>query len=176
MEERELEGRFLEGYASAVLAWQGVEAGLFMIFSSLVDARPVDDETYVVSRLTIDVYYAVVNLNIRLGMTSAAAQVVLEKDEKLLERWKQLSSRVNKKAARRNELAHMSMVPVLGAERGREYQMVWPIWHPKRTENNGIDLKQLKEITGSFVELRNELHELQSDLVVVRARRRKKAL
>ena len=57
-------------------------------------------------------FHSVINFNVRLGMTNAAAHVTLAGDP-LLPIWNPLYNRAGRQAKRRSELAHFAVVYVV---------------------------------------------------------------
>ena len=90
---------FLKALATALLAWQGVESNLFLIFNFLV-AHPIP-------AVLSAVYHSVLSINTHRQMVDAAAAVVLNKQ--YFDEWKKLSSKIKEQTKYRNHLAHFGL-------------------------------------------------------------------
>ncbi len=143
---------FLKALATALLAWQGVESNLFLIFNFLVGPHP---NPAVLS----SVYHSVVNINTRRVMVDAAAAVVL-KDKPYLKEWEQLSDRISRKAAIRNKLAHFGLVFHNDTE-GKTKALLKPSIFDVRDKIKGseYDIKQIIEWNRSFNSLVADLSD-----------------
>jgi hypothetical protein len=97
MDLPERERLFFEAVGRAFGQWQHVEMQLFRVYARLV--RP--DNAEVASAA----FHSVINFNVRLGMTNAAAHVALAGGSALA-LWNPLYNRAGRQAKRRNELAH----------------------------------------------------------------------
>jgi hypothetical protein len=62
--------------------------------------------TYIASAI----FHSVINFNIKLAMTDAAAQIALRHESALLAEWNNLQNQMGKRAKRRNELVHFMLM------------------------------------------------------------------
>lgn len=143
---------FLETFAKAVLHWGYVEMQLFLIFSVLVGARN--------SEVASAVYHSVVNFRTRLTMIDSAAEVALQGNS-LLEEWKRLSSTTNKRAQKRNSLAHLMVAGNLKNASSVELCLRPSIFDVRKAQAKEYDLKQIREFRDSFQDLVQKLDTFQ---------------
>ena len=84
----------------AITQWQYVELELTQLFSILVNAKP--------SGVASAVFSSVLNFNTKLKMVEAAAFVTL-RDTPLFKECEEIQTRLEKKARKRNQIAHFML-------------------------------------------------------------------
>ena len=92
--------RFMSIFGSTFLAWQAIENRLFHVYMISIGAKPDSPAGAA--------YWAVVSFKTRLLMLDASLAIGL-KSHALKSDWDKLSAAINKRAERRNELAHFSL-------------------------------------------------------------------
>ncbi|HWA12882.1 MAG TPA: hypothetical protein VHA15_07305 [Burkholderiales bacterium] len=138
---------FLEVLAMAITGWQFIELNLLLIYCYLINNRD--------GRATAAAFQSVVNFNIRLNMTDAAAQVALE-NHKLLPEWNHLHSKLGKRSKKRNDLVHFMALPKDFSD-DPEMILRSSIFDVGNAEPREYDKKQLMEINTSFLNLKEEM-------------------
>lgn len=148
---------FLNSLASALLAWQGVENNLFLIFNFLVGPHK---NPAVLSAI----YHSVVNIEPRRKMVNAAAAIVL-KDHPFLKEWDKLSEQIRKKSGSRNNLAHFGLVSHTGVD-GKTTALLKPsIFNVKANPNAEYNVKHIDEWHTEFNHLSAELSAFLGKLI-----------
>ncbi|MBI3479947.1 MAG: hypothetical protein HY016_06270 [Nitrosomonadales bacterium] len=154
---------FLKALASALLAWQGVEHNLFLIFNILAGPHKTP-------AVLSAIYYTSVTLKPQLAMVDAVANVVLDNNP-YLEEWKKLSKNISEKAEKRNCLAHFGLV--MHSSKGKTIALLKPsIFNVKAKHDRDYDIKSIDAWRESFISLASEismfLDNLPSKLNAVR--------
>jgi hypothetical protein len=148
------ERQFFEAYGRAMLSWQSVELELFSIFHCIIRAQD--------HRVASAAYHAVTNLNTRLQIITESLKVALP-DTSLQQEWTKLRQQIEKRAAKRNLLAHYTlggqvseedMTATMRLERSR--------YDAREKPRQQIDLKQLAEYERLFYDLRTVIRTFSS--------------
>lgn len=149
---------FTDIFANTFLSWQDVEARLFLIFHALVPTK--DNGT-----LASVAFHAVMNLDARLAMISAVAQVQLEKKHKTLyEKWGDLVEDTRKEARKRNRLAHFSLQRHTSKNRGKSGLRLRPSIYDARPSNADYGMNELRRFKTAFQKLAGELEAFKDEV------------
>ena len=160
MDFPEQERAFFEAVGRAFGLWQHVEMQLFRIYARLI--RPENAE------VASAAFHSVVNFNTRLGMTNAAAHIVLTGSAALAV-WNPLHNRAGRQAKRRNELAHFAVVygvnPPTSAGFGPFLQpSVFDVTERETAKQKRIDANRIKDAGDSFTRLADDLRAFADGL------------
>lgn len=138
--------KFAVVHSTALVYWSHVEARLFIIFGRLLRSR---------SRKAMSaVYHSVINVKTRLEMIDAAAKVTMH-DAALLSDWGRLLDRIRERSSRRNDLAHFMLVQ---SRDGTPTTVLRSsIFDSRAGKEREYSIKQIKEISDSFVALKDDL-------------------
>jgi hypothetical protein len=148
------ERQFFEAYGRAMLSWQSVEFELYSIFRSIIRAQN--------HRVASAAYHAITNLNARLEIITESLKVALP-DTSLHQEWAKLRKKIEKRAAKRNLLAHYtlgghvskeSMTATMRLERSR--------YDARDKDRQQIDLTQLAEYERLFRDLTTVIRTFSS--------------
>jgi hypothetical protein len=129
--------------------WSWVEVNLAILLAGLLGGQR--------SGLIGPAFHAVINFKDKLRMVDEVAKRTLS--GKRLARWETLSSRVDKKAKKRNEIAHASIV-LHGGTAPLEARLhpYWTITAGKpASKGTGLTVVQLEQRAESFTELSVEI-------------------
>ncbi len=152
------EQEFMDTFARTFLAWQNVEAQLFLLFNTLVRTQD--------HNLTSAVFHSVVSLEVRLAMVSAAIQIALARKSALLKKWETVKNKIENRYRNRNTLAHFSLSGHTSG-RGKFSLRLRPSIFNVRASKQDYDCRQLKEFGITFTQLATDLRAFTDDLLRV---------
>jgi hypothetical protein len=136
--------QFLEAYGQAMLSWQAVEFRLVLLFLTIIRAH----DQYVASA----VYHAVTNANTRIEMITEALKVALP-DASLRQEWTKLRKKIGQHTAKRNLLAHYSVIEHFPQHGPATLRLARSIFDTRDKEHQEIDLRKLAEYEPLFRQL-----------------------
>jgi hypothetical protein len=150
--------RFQYAIANALMQWQFIERNIFRIFIESVDCRST---TYVAAA-----YHATINFNLKLRMTNEVLELRLMGDP-LLEEWKTLKSRLEKRAKSRNELVHWfhESRPINShGETIHTWRLTPNFYDPRPTKRPLLSEKDIERIRIQFLRLGGDLDEFRAKM------------
>lgn len=156
---------------SSLARWNDIEGSLAFLFALTLRA----DASY-----SMTAYHAVVSFEARLAMVNAVAKRRLKEHGDLLARWTSLSSRLTKKAKKRAEIAHCTVMRFqIRTDPGAWIVEALPFWsvsklmtgfthRPNKTpvgpKGVALSLGDLKSRSESFKVLSDEVGALERDV------------
>ncbi|MFC4724409.1 hypothetical protein ACFPB0_03800 [Glycocaulis abyssi] len=153
----------------ALSLWNQIEGSLAFLFASYLKTD---------ASIAMASYHAVISFEARLAMVNAAAEKKLRLHPELFDRWKTLSGRISKKAKKRAEIAHCTIM--IMEHNGRYTVEALPYWHfskllagakyrgpglmPVAPNGLSLSLKQLDDRIASFKDLNARIIDLNGDV------------
>lgn len=136
--------QFLETYGRAMLSWQAVEFHLLLLFLAVIRAHD--------QHIASAVYHAVTNVNTRIEMITEALKIALP-ESAIQQEWMKLRKKIGHNTAKRNLLAHYSVIPHFPKDGSVTLRLVRSIFDTRDKERQEIDLRQLEEYEPLFRKL-----------------------
>jgi hypothetical protein len=138
-----------------ISSWQLVENNLYAVYRNLIEsARP---------GALAAAFFSVPAFRAKLNLTSAALRFAMYDNKQILADWQTLINKAQKKADRRNEIAHGMVYTEFNEKRKERKVYVGPILNDTRdkvskqdNEVEPITLKRLKEYEKDFRNLARE--------------------
>jgi hypothetical protein len=138
-----------------MLSWQAVEFRLLLLFLAVIR---VHDQ-----HIGSAVYHAVPNVNTRIEMITEGLKVAFP-EPALQREWTKLRKKIGQHTAKRNLLAHYTVIAHLPKQGSVTLRLARSIFDTRDKERQEIDLRQLEEYERLFRQLATVIEDFTTKI------------
>jgi hypothetical protein len=154
--ESDSEKLFFETFGRAILRWQFVESGLYMIYNDVIRGKSYEQVSAS--------FHVVTSFSTRVDMTDAAMQYALSPEER--REWNELRNKIKKGAQQRNVLAHYGLEYEMLDGEVKSVRLVRNMFNLRKSVIRNYDTKNVDEMGNSFLALARELGAFRAKLAM----------